>query len=328
MDYSSLTGQEFELLCERLLKVSGYKIQRQEARSKDVGVDFVLKEENGALWVVEVKHFNRPRVGTPLLRQAVAQLRATREFLSADKALLIISMTLPEQLKDELTQRDKISVWDARELRYLIESHPEIERDFMALIEAKRTARRGIDETDLLDERARELISNLESLPPGRLNWREFEEICVEILNYSLIPPFGVPIIQSRSEDGLDIRDAVYPIGSEITFWDDLKRICMTRFAVAEFKNHSESITQKEVESVQQYLYRKAMRMFGIVCSRKEPSESAIRARRRAWVETDKLIVLLSDEDLKDLIRARSFGENPAAVIDAQLEEFFLYLAP
>jgi hypothetical protein len=37
MDFSRLTGEEFELLCARLLQASGYTIQRQEARSRDVG---------------------------------------------------------------------------------------------------------------------------------------------------------------------------------------------------------------------------------------------------------------------------------------------------
>jgi hypothetical protein len=148
------------------------------------------------------------------------------------------------------------------------------------------------------------------------------------MLNYSLIGPFGVPTIQSRSEDNLDIRDAVYPIGSGNVFWDDLKRMCATRSAVAEFKNFSGPITQKEVESVQQYLFRKAMRMFGLLCSRSAPSASALRARRRAWMEQDKLIVLLSDEDMKEMVRARSLGGDPSTVIDAQLDEFFLHLAP
>ena len=97
---------------------------------------------------------------------------------------------------------------------------------------------------------------------------------------------------------------------------------------MSEFKNYSESISQREVEAIQQYLFGKAMRNFGLLCSRSEPSDSALVARRRAWMEFDKLIVFLSDEDLKDLIRARSLGENTAEVIDTQLDDFFLTLSP
>jgi hypothetical protein len=45
-------------------------------------------------------------------------------------------------------------------------------------------------------------------------------------------------------------------------------------------------------------------------------------------MEFDKLIVFLSDEDLKDLIRARALGGDTTEVIDTQLDEFFLTLSP
>ena len=150
----------------------------------------------------------------------------------------------------------------------------------------------------------------------------------MEILNYAFFPQLGVPSVQSRSEDGLDIRDAVFPIAGDHAFWQEIKRTCSTRFMVAEFKNYTESVRQREVETIQQYLYSKGMRMFGVLCSRNQPSELALLARRRAWVEADKLILLLSDEDLKDLVRAKSYGEKPTDVLDAQLGEFFLRIAP
>ncbi|MGK5060319.1 hypothetical protein ACQ4WY_25620 [Janthinobacterium sp. LB2P49] len=225
-------------------------------------------------------------------------------------------------------QREGISVWDSRHLNELLSRHPEIDRDFQVLLDAHTTARRPIEQQLALDQRAQELISRLEVLRPGRENFREFEDLCVEILNYVFIPHLGIPSVQSRSEDCLDVRDAVLPIASDHTFWQEIKQICSTRSMIAEFKNYSERIRQREVESIQQYLYAKARRMFGVLCSRSQPSQSAVLARRRAWIEADKLILFLSDDEIKDLIRAKSYGENPTDVLDAQLKEFFLRLAP
>jgi len=229
-------------------------------------------------------------------------------------------MLLPEELKHELARREGISVWDSSYLNELLELHPHIRRDFQSLLDAHAAARRGIGQDVSLEPRAQELIARLESLPPGRDSWRDFEELCVEILTYALFPQLGVPAVQSRSEDGLDIRDAVFPISKPDSFWEEIKQTCSSRFMVAEFKNYTESIGQREVESIQQYLYIKARRMFGVLCTRKQPAESAILARRRAWIETDKLIVICSDDELKDLIRARSYGERPTDVFDAQLQ--------
>lgn len=123
-------------------------------------------------------------------------------------------------------------------------------------------------------------------------------------------------------------RDAIYAIRPGNHVWDALRTECRTRFIVAEFKNFEDGPGQKEVESLQQYLFPKAMRSFGILCSRKLPSESALLARRRAWVETEKLIVMLSDEGMIDLVNAKDSGNDPAEIIDAQLEEFFSVLSP
>jgi hypothetical protein len=328
MDYSKLGWQEFEMLCARLLQASGNTLQGITAKGQDISADFVFSDPGGKTWVAEVKHSQKSRTGTTLLRQASLQLSAARQFTGAEHGLLIVSMLLPQALKHELAQRENISVWDGSYLNELLELHPDIRRDFQILLDAQAATRRGVGQDVPLEPRAQELITRLESLPPGRDHWRDFEELCVEILTYALFPQLGVPVVQSRSEDGLDIRDAVFPISAPDSFWDEIKQTCSSRFVVAEFKNYTESISQREVESIQQYLYIKARRMFGVLCTRKQPAESAMLARRRAWVESDKLIVICSDDELKDLIRARSYGERPTDVFDAQLQEFFLRLAP
>lgn len=316
------------MLCARLLQASGFTLQRQGARSQDIGVDFTFTDSSGEIWVAEVKHFTRPRTGTTVLRQAAVQLNSAKQLTGAMNGLLIISMMLPQNLKDDIEAREGITIWDSRNLNDLLTNHPEIERDFHLLLDAQPVARHSLEQPASLDPRAQELIGRLEALPPGRENFREFEDLCVEILNYAFFPQLGIPSVQNKSEDGLDIRDAVFPILGDYIFWKEIKRICSTRFMVAEFKNYTKNVGQREVESIQQYLYSKAMRMFGVLCSRNQPSESALLARRRAWVEADKLILLLSDEDLKDLVRAKSYGENPTDVLDVQLGEFFLRLVP
>ena len=101
-----------------------------------------------------------------------------------------------------------------------------------------------------------------------------------------------------------------------------------SRVIVAEFKNNSDPIGQREVESLQQYLFPGAMRAFGILCCRKPPSEQALKARRRAWMLNKVMIVFLHDEDLIDMVRKRSEKIDPMDGVDLQLDEFFMSLAP
>jgi hypothetical protein len=254
VDYSKFGGQEFEMLCARLLQASGYTLQRQVARSQDIGVDFTFTDPAGETWVAEVKHFTRPRTGTTVLRQAALQLSSAKQFTGAVKGLLIVSMLLPQNLKDDIEAREGITVWDSHHLNDLLAKHPEVEQDFLLLLDTPTIVRRGLEQPAPFDPRAQELIARLEALPPGKETFRDFEDICVEILNYAFFPQLGIPSVQSRSEDGLDIRDAVFPIIGDHDFWQEIKRTCSTRSMVAEFKNYTKNIRQHEVESIQQYL--------------------------------------------------------------------------
>jgi hypothetical protein len=43
---------------------------------------------------------------------------------------------------------------------------------------------------------------------------------------------------------------------------------------------------------------------------------------------SDSLILFVSDGDLTELVRRRQTEEDPAVVLDAQMDEFFLELSP
>ena len=51
IDLSKLNYIEFEQLCGRLLKWSGFTILEQKARSQDIGVDFTFSDDQGGTWV-------------------------------------------------------------------------------------------------------------------------------------------------------------------------------------------------------------------------------------------------------------------------------------
>ena len=253
---------------------------------------------------------------------------ASQELVGASRGLVIVSSDLSPRAVKQFAQHDNISVWDRSKIAELLKKHPDILEEFFTLAQMKKSIRRRIDDPLAQDPRATELFEQLAIVEPGREHWRDYEDACIDILNYAFIPPFRVPRIQSISEDGLDRRDAVYPISIGNPVWDRIQTECRTRMVVAEFKNLSDAPGQKEVESIQQYLYPKAMRSLGFLCAREPASEAALKARRRAWVEAGKLIVLLCDDDLQEILLLKAMDENPAQVIDGQIDEFFVELCP
>lgn len=326
MNYRNLTSEFLEILIGRLLIEEGYKIEKR-TRFGEPGPDIICINSDGAKTLVEVKNLRRTRFPAEIFRRFIYDLKKYRDLSGAKRLLIVFPNGVhPDSLRDAIDIKD-LEIWDMADLNKLLTKYPKIEQEFQHLLTAQQKALHGLPKEES-PQKDNILINKLRNIRPGRAEWRNYEDVCIEILSYAFTPPLSPPTIQSSSEDGLDRRDAIYAIRPGNRIWDALRTECRTRFVVAEFKNFEDGPGQNEVESLQQYLFPKAMRSFGILCSRKKPSDSALLARRRAWVENDKLIVILSDEGMIDLINAKESGSDPAEIIDAQLEHFFSVLCP
>ncbi len=135
-------------------------------------------------------------------------------------------------------------------------------------------------------------------------------------------------MLQIRSDDGLDIMDAIFDIPDEGSVWERIRADYRTYFVVAEFKNYTDQIGQNSVTQLADYLWVDAFRMFGLLISREGPKQSAADTRRKVWLKEKKLIAFLADEDLIEMARRVDEGKNPYGVIREQLIEFFRTLAP
>jgi hypothetical protein len=325
MDVKKLNWEAFETLVARLLSASGNVILERSKLGVS-GPDLVLRSPAGNIILVEVKHFTRQdTLPTALVRKITHDLERYSKLENVDHLLLVTSNELSKAALDEISKYRNIQVLGPSWILKSLRENPKIEREFSSLIEAIDQIEVPIND-DKEAPSENNLITELKNLPPGRGHWREYEDLCVKILNYLFLNPLAPPKIQSRTEDGLDIRDAIYPIRLGNPHWDTLRNECRSRFMVAEFKNYTDPPGQREVESMQQYLYPKAMRSFGVLCARQAASDPAHKQRRRAWVESEKLIVMLCDFDLIEMIQLKDSGEEPFEVIDAQLEEFFSVL--
>ena len=96
---------------------------------------------------------------------------------------------------------------------------------------------------------------------------------------------------------------------------------------VFEFKNYEDKITQKEIYTTEKYLYAKALRSVAIIVSRKGADENALAAAKGCLRESGKLILCLSDEDLKELLRIKEKDEQPTAeFFEAMLDDLLIHL--
>ena len=330
-DFSGLDWHQFERLCGALLAAEGWQNLREFGRpgAPDRGIDWVFDSLDGKRGIAQVKWHLRP-LPSAYLRKTIIDLENGLELCEAQEAFLIISGRATKQA--QATLPEFLTLWDGARITELIGKHESVRRGLSQLLASQEAIDKLFEgllkPTPTLDDRSQDLLSKLDAVPVGKQGWRRYEDICVEILNHAFVPPLRPPIIQSGTEDGLDRRDAIYPIGRGNAFWESIKHEYRSRMVVAEFKNYSEPIGQTEVESLQQYLLPKARRSFGLLCSRFPPSDSALKARRRAWMLAENIILFLSDDDLKEIVHLAADDQDPSSVLDAQIDDFFITLAP
>ena len=64
--------------------------------------------------------------------------------------------------------------------------------------------------------------------------------------------------------------------------------------------------------------------MFGIIIARKGTNSASENALRDMWIYQQKMIVVLNDTDIEQMILIRKDGEDPARLILKKIEEFRL----
>ena len=320
---------EFELLIGLLLRKSGFEILKTPPPPGRPGPDYEVLDADGVFYCVDIKHF-KGALPTAGVARFIHEIERIRESKPDTSGILVTSSRLSKSALKLLADHKHINVWDGEFIQELLGKHPDI-ADLARPAANARSEFMHLQESllsPLAKSKSDGLIDSLKSIAPGKDSWRQFENVCVEILSYVFSPALGAPDIQSRSDDGLDILDAIFPIRSRDYPWSYIRSEHGTRFVVAEFKNYTDPIGQKQVESLVQYLWQPAKRNFGLLVSRTEPSDSAVSARRRAWLESEKCIVFLSDDDLVEMLQTCDSDVDPFNLIDIQLEYFFRSLTP
>lgn len=171
-----------------------------------------------------------------------------------------------------------------------------------------------------------ELIARLMSCPAGTAGWKEFEDVCVDVLRYLFVPPLAEPKIQPRTYSGIDRRDAVFPNrNSEAgSSWGLLLQELTARMVLFEFENYDNAETGKEeVDQTRNYLTEPMGRLAIVVCS-KPPNEAAHIRRNTVFSAEGKVILFLTRDHLKEMLFIKERGEDPADLIVDLVEWFYL----
>lgn len=332
IDWKSINSETFEQLTYQILTKEGFVVNKIGVRTSDRGYDFFATYEdknnkfNKGSYFIEVRLYNHSKIGV----SNIVQLYGAAKDSNIKNIILITNSSVTQTAKHFITEKMKeinILIWDESVLLSYLSIYHDLREEYFSLATDPKVT---LEESSKIDEELNEidrLVHCLKNCPSGRDGWRDYENICIEILNFLFVPPLKSPKIQSRTESGLDIRDAIYPNRSVNENWRFIRDDYDAKYILFEFKNYSHDngmdLGKDEVNQVKNYLYQTIGRL-GIVCCPRKPNNNGIQARKMAYIEEKKLILFLTNEDLIEMIMKKYKGEDPSDNIIDLIDEFNL----
>lgn len=353
MDDLIQSSRKFEKLVQKLLKHRNFTVYN----TTNSQADFLIKKDI-LTWAVEVKYYKTQRAQLKLLNSAVRQIQYEREKNPELLGMLITSCLLTKEQKSHLSEMYDLIILDRQNLFHYASTSPELTEELYAILEIDPSSLSAFvddfykseeepeepyikKELDLKqyyekkpskpkpvikDIRGSELRRELSELAPGRPNWSKFEKLCEKILKYLFEDHLAGWSKQHGTDDDLNRFDYVCRIKPSTDFWNFILHQLHSRYIVFEFKNYEEPIRQGQVLTTEKYLLEKGLRRVAIMLTRKGGHASAIKMAQGAMRESGKLILILDDQHISQMIAMKEKGSDPTDLLFDITDKFLLSL--
>jgi hypothetical protein len=167
-------------------------------------------------------------------------------------------------------------------------------------------------------------ITQLDSLPIGHATANDYQRLILKILNYLFEPELTNGELEVKTYLETERRDIIYTNEAETSFWKFVRDTYHSLLVMFENKN----VEKVELEHVNQTASYLGVRlgMLGFITTRKPPGDNIMRKTYTIFNDTPgeprKMILILSDEDIKLMIRLKQKNKNPATYIQSLYRQF------
>lgn len=155
------------------------------------------------------------------------------------------------------------------------------------------------------------LIRDLRRLNSGKEDSLKYQKLISDILIHLFCPPLENPRYEISDADGKNRRDIILENSSNHQFWSSLRNYYKAHYIVVDAKNYAELIDKPPITDVAYYLKDHGCGLFGLIVCRKGGSDAAIHAVKENWISNQKMIVILNDNDIEDMLMMKFSGLKP-----------------
>jgi hypothetical protein len=323
---------EFISYLVQLLEKSGkYKeVKREEVLTgKDVltgkGVRIIvdikaISREGNKVTLLECKSFSA--LTEENLIKTIDRLKYLSDQIRQEANTEIV-LVLPSRLSDNSKKigiSRGISIWDvdylANNFHDSIKSvpHPYYQNLLLGLVRLTATEEE-------------KFIKELKNCLPGNENWWSYQNLIGKIFEHLFRPPLEAPIPESSDGSGSNRRDYILPNYASNEFWLFIREKYQADYIVIDAKNYSSKISKTHILQLANYLKPYGCGLFGIICCRNGgDSRGCAVTVREQWIAHRKLILILDDKDIENMLLAKSSGGKPEEILSGKIQEFRLSL--
>jgi len=223
-----------------------------------------------------------------------------------DKFYIITDSEVRQDARD-LADNVGIEIWDYYELHRLLDPK---------FYEVRRQG------TEIQLTKEEQFIAALKNTKAGKSDWAIYQKLCSDILSHLFCPPLGMPRYEKSDAEKRNRRDMIFENSNDHSYWRMLRQLYKADYIVADAKNYSELLDKQPILDLAYYLKEYGCGLFGIIVTRIGESTAATYAIKEQWINSKKMILVLNDADLIDMLKMRAIGSNPEELIKVKIGDF------
>lgn len=249
------------------------------------------------------------------VKNTIAQLLEYHDATPYARLVFITPREMPQEYQ-KLLKTNGIELWDKAFLS----------REFDVQIAATKSSQfASLFHQEEAENEFDLLIKELNNCPTGTTSWAVYEKLIGKLLERLFCPPLNIPLPQHNDISKKNRRDYILPNYSRKNdSWEFLRNRYSADYIVVDAKNSGKYVKKEDVLQIANYLKKDGTGLFGIIFSRKGANASSEYAVREMWRYEGKMIVILNDTDVEEMLLAKKNGTDPAELILKKIEDFRL----
>lgn len=307
---------EFEQFVADLVRESG-EFDRVDTEVAIAGFRFDIVASSdrgprpGPAVAFEVK---KVAIATPeLVRAAHRQMNAMAAVLPQVRFVLVVSGRLSEAAEAAASQLG-VSSWDADVL--FQQTNGNIAKRWSIPVPDNPPP------TTAATKKVDALQQSLLAAAPGDADALKYQRCIADILEYLFVPPLGPVHYEDTDTAKRNRRDLILENWAPDGFWAQLRTAYSAEQIVVDAKNFSKAIGKRSVIELSHYLKPYGCGMFGMIFTRQPPSPSAAHAQREEWIGGRKMILVLDDSVVTEMLRLKAAGARAEEVLRNRISKF------